>query len=81
MSKFWESGPIIKSLQVSKNYFRFMDINVVINAIYGGQFGQNRSFLGPKLRHMSKFGESGEIILSLNVSKNYFSRVYGTDMW
>ena len=26
---------------------------------------------------MSKFEESGQIILSLNVSKNYFSQVYG----
>ena len=26
---------------------------------------------------MSKFGESGEIILSLKVSKNYFDQVYG----
>ena len=34
-------------------------------------------FWGPKCRHMSKFGESGEIIFSLKVSKNYFSQVYG----
>ena len=26
---------------------------------------------------MSKFGESGQIIFSQNVSKNYFSQVYG----
>ena len=26
---------------------------------------------------MSKFGESGQKILSLKVSKNYFSQVYG----
>ena len=36
MSKFLESSPIILSLQVSKNYFRFMDLNVVKNAINGG---------------------------------------------
>ena len=55
-----------------------------------GQVGQNRSFfvnmvqigsflhnLGAKCRHMSKFWESGPIILSLKVSKNYFSQVYG----
>ena len=35
------------------------------------------SFWGPKLRHMSKFGEIGQIIFSLKVSKNYFSQVYG----
>ena len=35
MSKFWESGPIILSLKVSKIYFRFMDLNVVKNAING----------------------------------------------
>ena len=47
------------------------------------KFGQNRSFLvkmvkiesfcifwGPKLRDMSKFGESGQIIFSIEVSKN-----------
>ena len=32
---------------------------------------------GAKCRHMSKFWESGPIILSLNVSKIYFSHVYG----
>ena len=88
MPNFWESGPIILSLKVSKNNF---------SQIYGqkcgqkchewGQFCQNRSFLvkmvkigpfwGPKWRHMSKFGVSGEIIFSLKVSKNYFSQVYG----
>ena len=66
---------------------RFIDITLVKNVINGGQFGQNRLFLvkmvkigsfwGPKLRHKSKFGESGQIIFSLNVSKNYFSQVYG----
>ena len=35
------------------------------------------SFWGPKWRHMSKFGESGQIIFSLKVSKNYFSQFYG----
>ena len=35
------------------------------------------SFWGPKWRHMSKFEEIGQIILSLKVSKNYFSQVYG----
>ena len=35
------------------------------------------SFWGPKLRHRSKFGESGQQIFSLKVSKNYFSQVYG----
>ena len=35
------------------------------------------SFWGPKLHHRSKFGESGQNILSLKVSKNYFSQVYG----
>ena len=64
-----------------------MDINVVKNVINGGKFGQNRSFLvkmvkigsfwGPKLRHMTKFGESIEIIFSLKVYKNYFSLVFG----
>ena len=33
--------------------------------------------LGSKCRHMSNFWESGPIILSLKVSKNYFSPVYG----
>ena len=35
------------------------------------------SFWGPKLRHRSKFWESCQKILSLNVSKNYLSQVYG----
>ena len=35
------------------------------------------SFWGRKLRHMSKFGEFGQIFFSVNVSKNYFSQVYG----
>ena len=35
------------------------------------------SFWGPKLRNLSKCMESGQIIISLKVSKNYFSQVYG----
>ena len=35
------------------------------------------AFWGPKLRHMSKFEESCQIILSLKFYKNYFSQVYG----
>ena len=35
------------------------------------------SFGGPKWRNRSKFGESGQKIISLKVSKNYFSKVYG----
>ena len=44
-----------------------------------GHFGKNGpiwSFSGPKLRHMSKFGESGQIIYSIKVYKIYFSQVY-----
>ena len=29
---------------------------------------------------MSKFGESGKIIFSLKVSKNYFNQVYGHNL-
>ena len=43
-----------------------------------GKFGQNRSFLvkigsfwGQKLCQMSKFGEIGQTIFSLKVSKNF----------
>ena len=90
MSKFWESSPIILSLQVSKNYFRFMDLNVVKNAINWvnlvkiGHFWWKWSKLGHfgiiwglKCHHMTKFWEIGPIILSLKVSKNYLSQVYG----
>ena len=35
------------------------------------------SFWGPKLRHMSKFGEIGQIIFPLKASKNDLSQVYG----
>ena len=35
------------------------------------------SFWGPILYHRSKFGDSGQTILSLNVFKNYFTQVYG----
>ena len=90
MSKFWESGPKILFLNVSKNYFRFMDINVVkivinwVNLVKMGHFLWKWSKLGhfciiwgSKCRHMSKFWESGPIMLSLKVSKNYFSQVYG----
>ena len=76
------------SLKVSKIIsVRFMDINLVKNVINGvnlvkiGHFwcenGQNWVILGVKLRHRSKFWESGPIMLSLKVSKNYFSQVYG----
>ena len=53
-------------------------------------FGQNRSFLvkmvkigsfwpifGAKITSYDKIWESGDIILSLIVSKNYFCQVYG----
>ena len=69
---------------------RFMDINLVKYVINGanlvkiGHFwwklsksGHVGIVWGPKWRHMSKFWESGPIILSLKVSKNYFSQVYG----
>ena len=43
-----------------------------------GQNGKNWVILaycdGPKGRHMSKFG--GQVIVSLKVSKYYFSKVY-----
>ena len=86
MSKFWESGPIIFFLKVSKNYFRFMDINVVKNVINGvnlvklGHFRWKWSklgnILGPKWRNIPKFDERGQMIFSLKVSKNDFSQVY-----
>ena len=88
MSKFGENGQIIISLKVSKNY-----ISQVNGYIFGqkchqwGKFGQNKSFFvkiskfltiwWPKWPHMSKFGENGQIIFSLKVSKNYFSQFYG----
>ena len=78
MSKFGESGQIICSLNVSKNYF---------SPVFGHNFGQNSSFLlkilkigaflGLKWPHMSKFGKIGQIFFSLKVYKNYFSQVYG----
>ena len=63
-----------------------MDINLVKKVINGvnlvkiGHFGENGQYwviLGPKLHHMSKFGEIGKKIFSLKVYKNYFSQVYG----
>ena len=35
------------------------------------------SFCGPRGRHISKFGESDQIIFSVKVSKNFFSQIYG----
>ena len=91
MSKFWESGPIILFLKVSKNYFSQIygqkcGKNVIngVNLVKIGHFwwkwtklGHFGKIWGPKCRHMSTFWESGPIILSLKVSKNYFSQVYG----
>ena len=67
---------------------RFMDINLVKYVINGdnlvkiGHFwrkwsklGHFRKILASKCRHMSKFSESGPIILFLKVYKNYFSQV------
>ena len=72
MSKFDESGQIIFSLKVSKNYF---------SQVYGQKCGVNLVkigyFLGPKWLNITKFVESSQIILSLKVVKNYSSQVYG----
>ena len=81
----------IFSLKVSKNYFsQVMDRNFVKNVIIcvnlvkichflwkWSKMGNFGLIWGSKRRHMSKFWESGPIILSLKVSKNYFSQVYG----
>ena len=88
---FWESGQIIFSQKVSKNYssqvYGQKSGKNVINYINlvkichfwwkwskSGHFG---IFWAPRWRHISKFWESCQIIFSLNVSKNYFSQVYG----
>ena len=42
-----------------------------------GENGQNWFILGPKWRHRPKFSEIVQKKFSLNVSKNYFSQVYG----
>ena len=85
MSKFWESGPINLSQKVSKIIsVRFMDSNVVKMSLMGsiwskyvifGENGQNWVILhnlGVKMPSYVKILESGPIILSLKVSKNYF---------
>ena len=41
------------------------------------QNGQNWVILGAKIRSYVKIWESGQIIFSLNVSKNYISQVNG----
>ena len=91
MSKFGESGQIMfpqKFLKIIS--VKFMDRNLGQKCHYLRKFGQNRSFfvkwskLGhfciiwrAKFRHMSTFWESDQKIISLKVSKNYFSQVYG----
>ena len=91
MSKFLEIGQINFSLKVSKNYFsQVYGQKFGQKCHYSRKFGQNMSYLvkmvnigsfwhnlGSKCRHMSNFWESGPIILSLKVSKNYFSQIYG----
>ena len=87
MSKFWESGPIILSLNVSKNILSQVygqkcgKKNVIngVNLVKIGHFWWKWSKLGhfgiiwgSKCRHMSTFREISPIILSLKVSKNYF---------
>ena len=50
-----------------------------VNMVKIGHFGENGPnsvILGAKWHHISKFGESGQIIFSVKVSKNYFSQVY-----
>ena len=69
---------------------KFMDINLVKNDINGvnlvkidhfwwkwSKSGHFDIFWAPKRRHMSTFGEIGQTIFSLKVSKNNFSQVYG----
>ena len=47
MSKFWESGPIIFSLKVSKNYS---------SQVYGQKFGQ-------KCHYLRKFGQNRSFLV------------------
>ena len=90
MSKFWESGQIIFSWKVSKNYFsqvyrQKFGQNVIngVNLVKIGHFLWKLSILGhfgpkndPIWRHRSKFGESGQEIFTLKIWKNYVSQVY-----
>ena len=90
-SKFWEIGTIILSLKVSKNYFsqvygqkcgkNFINgVNLVKISHFWWKYSKSGHFVifwAPKWRHVSKFGESGQITFSLKASKNYFNQVYG----
>ena len=58
------------------NGFNFVKIGN-LNSTFLVKMVKIGSFWGPKRRHILKFGESGEIIWSLKVSKNYFSQVFG----
>ena len=82
-----ESGQIFFSLNVSKNYFSQVHGHKFGQKChYWGQFGQNRSFLVKMVKLGSFLGQNGasgqnlgKVVkkISLNVSKNYFIRVYG----
>ena len=72
---------------ISMTFFIIKLVKTIINGINlvklghfwwkwskSGHFG---IFWAPKWRHTWKFGESGQNLYSLNVSKNYFSQIYG----
>ena len=79
------------SLKVSKNYFSqiyrhkfgqkcyFNGVNLVEIGHFWWKWSKSGhlAYFGAKWRHMSTFLESGQIISTLKVSKNYFNQVYG----
>ena len=73
MSKFGESGEIIVSLKVSKNYFnQFMDKNAVIYVINGVNLVKigHSWLIWSKLGH---FGDQNDVIgPNIRVGRNYF---------
>ena len=84
MSKFRESGKILITLKVSKNNFSHVyEQKFGQKCHWCGQFAQNISFwlkwsklgnfVGQNEAISQKFGESGQKMFSLKISKNYFS--------
>ena len=78
--KIWGKWSNYFSLKVSKNYFsqvyghKFCQI--VINGVNLGENVPNGFIFGVKMTSYLKIWGSGQIISTLNVSKNYFSQVY-----
>ena len=73
MGKFWESGPIIVFVKVSKNYFsQVYGHKFGQNVINGGQFDQNRSFWMKMVQNWVILGQNGATGQNLGKMVEYF---------